>query len=272
MSKLEHAITHAQVEERDFAALEQIRTIEDLIKAIMPRIPYEAKAITVYARGWRRINFSAPFETKPVVIASLEGDVAAWYTPPVFPKITIKIPKVSVPTIAVPTLPPIDIPEVVIPRAPTALGRFECGWAVAGICDGLNKLVGTIEFVFGNINKIIDTLNARLASIRSSLISFGAKLIEFRDFLQSAINEQVASMNASLEEQRSRAEASINEAIKDAEKATSEAINSLWAMLGQESGKIFIIPKIRNVTSTGFEVYTPGACTIHYTALEVKVM
>jgi hypothetical protein len=253
-------------------ALEQIRTIEDLIKAIMPRIPYEAKVIAVYTRGWQQINFTAPFKTKPVVIANLEGDISAWYTPPTFPKIAIAIPKVAVPSIEVPAIPAINIPEVSIPYAPESLGRFTCGWAVASICDGLNDLMETLESVFHNINLIIDNLNDRLAAIRKSLIDYGAKIVEFRDKLQSATNEQVVSTNASLEAQRAKAEASINESIKDAEKATSEAINRLWAMLGQEAGKIFIPAKTRNVTSTGFEVYTPGACTVHYIASEVKVM
>jgi len=264
-------------------ALEQPRTIEDLIKMLLPRIPYEAKAISVSAKGWHKINFTAPFKSKPVVIANLEGDLSSWFSSPVFPKITISIPKVEAPAITLPPAPSITVPTFTIPFLNESFPYYYSDFApLQPICELLNaqtKMLYTVQggcygrfpnLEGGGINLIIGVLNGVLIEIIASLQSIVDKTKEWAANLQKSFNAQTASLNDSLEQQRKGAETSINTAIADAEKATTEAINKLWSMLGQEGGKIFLAAKTRNVTSISFEVYTPGPCIVHYIASEIK--
>jgi len=127
--------------------------------------------------------------------------------------------------------------------------------------DAIAWAIGHYEYALWNIffrPRWADELNEKvLTPLNTSLQDAVAKLYQFRDSIQEAINNLTSATNS---------------AIADAEKAAEEAIKKLWDMLGQEKGRIFLPAKIRNVTSTGFEVYAPSACTLHYIAFEVKIV
>jgi len=252
-------------------ALEQIRTIEDLIKTIMPKIPLEAKSISITTKGWHLIRFTTPFKTKPTLVVTLEGDLAAWYSPPTFPKTTITIPKITAPSITLPTFIKVEVPEPRIDPTPlrNMIGyRFVCGVLVKWVCDMLNPVMDKVDEILRRMISVVDTVNDGFKKARQALIDLQTKLVEFRDNLQRAVNEQIVSLNAVLEEQRKKAEEAINTAIADSEKAVVESINKLWEMFGQEAGRTFLPGKTRNVTPTSFEVYTPSPCIVHYVAVE----
>ena len=183
------------------------------------RIPAFAhgKAYGETAGFWYRVTFPKPINN-PNVVAVGEGRRG-------------EIPEVKAPRI---TIPDITIPDITIPRVPTSLGRFECGWAIASLTDGLNDLVEVLEGVLVRINEIIDKTSDAVAKTRENIR-------QYVDNIRDSVNSGLGGI-----------------------------LPALYVAWGIPSNMAVTPLHIRNVTSTGFEFQSFGRTTCHWICLGTR--
>ena len=209
------------------------------------RIPAFAhgKAYGETAGFWYRVTFPKPINN-PNVVAVAEGRRGA------IPAVTA--PRITIPTVDLPTIPPITIPDIVIPRVPTSLGRFECGWAIASLTDGLNDLMVVLERVLVRVNEIIDKTSDAVAKTRENIRDVYDSLTDFRSKVQAALDKYQVNI-----------ESSVNSGL-------GQILPALYAAWGIPSNMVISPVSIRNVTSTGFEFQSLGKFTVHWLAIGTR--
>jgi len=209
------------------------------------RIPAFAhgKAYGETAGFWYRVTFPRPINN-PNVVAVAEGRRGE------IP--TVKAPRITIPTVDLPTIPPITIPDIVIPRVPTSLGRFECGWAIKSLTDGLNDLIVVLEGVLVRVNEIIDKTSDAVKKVRDNVKDVYDSLTDFRGKVQTALNKY-----------RDNIESSVNTGL-------GGILPALYAAWGIPSNMAVTPLHIRNVTASGFEFQSFGRTTCHWICLGTR--
>ena len=192
---------------------------------------------------WYRVTFPKTI-LSPNVVAVAEGRSGA------IPAVTA--PRITIPTVDLPTLKDITIPDIVIPRVPTSLGRFQCGWAIASLTDGLNDLMGVLEGVLVRVNEIIDKTSDAVAKTRENIRDVYDSLTDFRSKVQASLNKY-----------RDNIESSVNSGL-------GRILPALYIAWGIPSNMAVTSVNIRNVTSTGFEFQSMGKTTIHWICLGTR--
>lgn len=143
---------------------------------------------------------------------------------PAAPTITIPIvslptaPTINIPTVTLPPLPPVEVPAPSINANPlyALVGyRFTCGWAVAGLCDALNKLMELWDKAIYVLIDIVNTVNVGFAKARVAILGTLDSLKKFRDNTQTTLNSY-----------RDNIQSSINVALKDVQAKTQDALNA----------------------------------------------
>ena len=162
---------------------------------------------------WYRVTFPKTI-LSPNVVAVAEGRRGA------IPEVTaptISIPRVALPTmpsipkVKIPTIPDITIPDIVIGRVPTSLGRFSCGWAIAGLTDGLNDLMVVLESVMARINEIIDKTSGAVKEVRDNVEDTIQSIKDLRANAQTTFDTYGSNVNASLKDYKGKIQAALDE-------------------------------------------------------------
>jgi len=264
------------------------------------------KAYGETAGMWYRVTFPRAL-TDPSIAAIGEGRAGVIPTPkaptiaiaPVsvgVARTTIEVPSVSIgiASAAVPKAAAIVVPAARTGHVPTSLGRFECGWAIASLTDGLNDLTETLESVLRRVNEVIDDLGRGLNNTKSSLGSLDGKVDDLRNKVNAALetlrsNTKAGSdtalntfrsnieggVNAGLDGLRGNTEKGSSAALDTLRKNTESAVNAglaavipaLYAAWGIPRDMAITPIHTRNVTSTGFEFQSYGKTTCYYIAV-----
>jgi len=266
------------------------------------------KAYGEVAGLWYRVTFPRTLN-EPSVATVGEGRGGVIPTPKAP---TITIPAVSIgiakaPSIAVAKVPTIAVASAAVPKAasivipvartgkvPTSLGRFKCGWAIAGLTDGLNDLVETLESVLVRINEVVDDLVSTVDNTKKSVMSLDAKVDDLRTKVNDALDKLRANteiavntgldtlrtnveppVNAGLDTLRKNAESTVNSGLDTLRTNTESAVNEGLAKVIPALYDAWGIPRtmaitpihIRNVTSMGFEFQSFGRTTCYFIAI-----
>jgi len=251
--------------------LKELPTAAKIISSEMLAFPEVDGKIPVIARGkaygetpglWYHVAFPRPMINPSVVPV---GEARRGVIPiPKAPSITVAPVSIGIVSTKVPKAAAITVPEVSTRHVPTSLGRFECGWALASITDGLNDFMATIESVLVRVNEIIDDTVSTVKNIRSSLTSLDAKVDDLR-----------AKVNEALESLRVNTEKSENTGFETLRKNTQSAVNkglaavipSLYDAWGIPETMVLTPLHVRNVTATGFEFQSYGQTTCYWIAV-----
>jgi len=206
--------------------IQEVPVPAKIISSALLTLPEAEGIIPAIARGkaygetagfWYRVIFTRPL-TDPSVVAVGEGRSGV-------------IPK---PSAGVPAAAKITIPSARTGHVPTSLGRFDCGWAIASLTDGLNDMTGTLESVLRRLNEVVDDVYSGLNETRNSLKSLDAKV----DDLRNKVN--------------------------DAFVAVIPALYDAWGI----PRTMALTPlHVRNVSSAGFEFQSYGKTTCYYIAV-----
>jgi len=221
----------------------------------IPAIAY-GKAYGEVAGQWYRVTFPRPIYDPTVagIAEARKGEIPTVEAP------TISIPRLEVPKVELPPIAPLTLKGFGIPHVPTSLGRFECGWAISGITDGLNDLMGVLEGVCRTVNEIIDKLVDAVVKTINDIKAVHESLRKFRDETQEALNEYNANLQATLDGFRINIEKSVNTGL-------SRVIPALYRAWGIPRNMAITPLHIRNVTSTGFEFQSYGSTTCYWLAV-----
>jgi len=233
------------------------RQVAELLK--IPAFAH-GKAYGEIAGFWYRVTFSKPI-MNPSVVAVAEGRRGA------IPK--VKAPTISIPTVELPkirdiSIPDITIPDFEIPRLPTAVGRFECGWAISRLTDGLNDLMVVVETMLARINEIIDKVSGVVKETRDTIKATHDKLKENILATQESLKESRNNTQTAINKYGEYIESSVNEGL-------SQIIPILYQIWGLPSDMVISPVSIRNVTSTGFEFQSLGKFTVHWICVGQRV-
>jgi len=209
------------------------------VEGIIPVI-VRGKAYGATPGLWYRVTFPKTV-TDPSVVAVGEGRRGVLPTP--------TAPSIAIASAKVPKATSITIPSVRSGHVPTSLGRFTCGWAISGLTDGLNDLVGTLESVLVRLNQVVDDLTSSMNEARNSLKSLDSKVDDLR-----------GKVNDALDELRRNTEGSVN-------KGLGIVIPALYEAWGIPEIMALTPLHIRNVTPTGFEFQSYGKTTCYYLAV-----
>jgi len=194
------------------SALFTLPEVEGVIPVIV-----RGKAYGETAGFWYRVLFARSL-IDPSVVAIGEGRTGV----------------IPTPSAGVPAIAKITVPSARSGHVPTSLGRFECGWAISSLTDGLNDLVETLESVLVRLNEVVDDLYSGLNETRNSIKSLDAKV----DDLRNKVNDTFVSV--------------------------IPALYNAWGI----PTKMALTPlHIRNVSSTGFEFQSYGKTTCYYIAI-----
>ena len=247
---------------------EIISSLEFVFPAVMGLIPVivRGKAYGEVAGAWYKVFYPRRI-SDPSVVAIGEGRKGE--IPPVWAP-TISIPKVfvKVASAKVPKLADIKVPKIDLPRIPTSIGEFECGWAISGLCDGLNDMVEKVERGLRRINELRDKLATTLDQVKSSMQSMDAKVDDLR-----------AKVNVAVDTLRKNVISGSNTAFSTMGTNVRSAVNSGLAKVLPGLYDAWGIPRtmaltplhIRNVTSTGFEFQSYGKTTCYYIAIGKRI-
>jgi len=232
----------------------------------LPVIPGVARGtVTAVAKGWTRSLYYDPVSSVPVrfqapptivVIAELReghppkisaptitlppiGAIAPMrvtvpkMTLPAAPKISIPIASIPSTSITLPTEPSIEVPEPTIDTNPlyALVGyRFKCGYAVGGICDGLNKLMELWDKAIDILIDAVDTVNAGFKKARKALLDLTAHIKNLKDNTEASINTGLKDARdkaqAALDTYRDNIQTSINEGLADTQAKTQQALDA----------------------------------------------
>jgi hypothetical protein len=201
------------------------------------------KAYGETAGLWYRVTFPKPIINADVVAVAegRKGEIPE-----------VKMPTITIPRVELPTIRDITVPDIALPHVPTSIGRFQCGWAVSGITDGLNDMIIILEEGLTRINETIDKADAAMAEIRKNLRDVYDSIKDFREKLQTTFNTHVTDL-----------EARINTGL-------GRVLPALYKAWGIPSNMAVTPVHIRNVTSTGFEFQSFGRCTVHWFAIGTR--
>lgn len=263
-----------------------ISSSEFVFPAAMGIIPVIArgKAYGDVAGVWYKVFFPRVIRDASVVAIGegRAGEIPDIEAPTIsVPKVTVTIPTVSVKVASagVPKISDIKVPKIDLPAIPTALGRFECGWMISGICDGLNDMIVILERGLRRINELRDKLDATLGQVKSSMDRMDAKVDDLR-----------AKVNTAFDDLRKNSQASINDGLKklraNVQTGTDTALGKLASNVGGavNDGLARVLPglydawgiprtmaltplHVRNVTSSSFEFQSYGKTTCYYIAV-----
>jgi len=258
------SLNKKELKDKRLISLAQI--IPPEIARVLPAIPGVASGtVEVQAKGWTRILYYDPvtrvpvkFQEPPTLVAIAE--VREGYPPKISaPTITlptvpeIPLTKITVPTITLPTAPRIDIPTIEIPATaitlPTAptievpepridygplnnlVGfEFVCGFAVAGLCDTLNKLMKLWDKAIYMLIEAVFTINSGFAKARKALL-------DLIDYVNNLRNNTEAAVNTGLRDVRNKTQTaigayrdyiqrSVNEGLADTQKKSQAALDT----------------------------------------------
>ena len=225
---------------------------------------------------WYRVTFPKAINN-PNVVAVAEGRKGA------IPEVTaptISIPSVALPTmpsipkVKIPTIPDITIPDIVIGHVPTSLGRFECGWAISSLTDGLNDLMGVLEGVLVRVNEIIDKASDAVKKVRDNVEDTIQSIKDLRANAQTAFDTYGSNVNAALTDYKGKVQAALDQYRTNIESSVNSGLGrilpALYKAWGIPSNTAVTSINIRNVTSTGFEFQSFGRCTVHWICLGTR--
>lgn len=241
-------------------------TLPPEIAKFLPAIPGLAKGtVEATAQGWTKVFYRDPitsaliqFKEPPTIVALAE--LREGYAPRVSAP-TIAIPtvpeisptQITVPTIALPSAPTINIPTIEIPVTTIALPsaptievpaptisknplyalvgyRFTCGWAVAGLCDALNRLMELWDTAIYTLCDAIDTVNDGFLKARKALLDLIAHVKNLRDNAETAVNTGLRDTRnktqTALDAYRDNIQKSINAGLADAQAKTQASLNT----------------------------------------------
>lgn len=253
---------------------------------ILGRIPVivRGKAYGEVAGRWYRVLFPRPIRDPSVVPVgeARKGAIPDIKAPTIsVPKVTVAIPKVliKVAEAKVPKIAEIKVPAIDLPRIPTAIGEFQCGWAISGLCDSLNTAMGIIENGLVRINELRDKLATTLEQVRSSMENMDAKVDDLRTKVNDAIEllrvDVQTKVNTGLSTFRTNVQSPVNKALGSLGTNVSDAVSNGLTKVIPALYDAWGIPRImaltplhvRNVTTTGFEFQSYGKTTCYYIAV-----
>lgn len=271
----------------------KVPTPQEILAKLSP-LPLAEGKVTAYKKGWTKAyyydpvtNLQVKFKKPPTVVATAEARSGS---PPAITAPTIKIPgidlpqapTITIPGIDLPSLPDVTIPTVTIPidNLNALKGyRFSCGFAVAGICDGLNKLMILWDQALNTLMDLIGNVNKGFANAAQNLRDVITAISNFRGNTQSALNAYrdniQTSINAALADARNKTQAALN-AYRDSiqtsiNQGLSIVIPALYDQIGVPLSELITPVQIRNVQADSFEFYALSAqMTIHYVAIGPK--
>lgn len=271
-----------------------VPSVSEILAALSP-LPIAEGTVTAYAKGWVKAYYFDPitglqvkFKNPPKVVATAETRSGS---PPAVTAPTITIPAValplastiSIPSITLPSMPTVSIPVVAIPTSNLSalLGyRFSCGFAVAGICDGLNKLMALWDTAINDLISLVSNVNVGFGQARQNLQDTLTAISSFRDNAQSALNTYrdniQRSLNFALDDFRNKAQTALNTYRDNIQTAINQGLNkvipALYDQIGVPLTNLITPVQIRNVQADSFEFYalSPGY-KISYVAIGPKV-
>lgn len=222
----------------------------------------EAGKIETYSKGWAKVTFKTPFKTVPAVVAVAEPK-EEWFRQPTT--------YISLPQIVLQKLTPID--KVEIPRVQRPDLRVKFGDAlkqkfidVAGDWSVLNWLRDRFADIFYWIGYAIGTLmnwfwdNAIQPQVDKIAESIKNEINETIDKVNSSLSNLVNNIQSGLSALRNKAQEAINT-------IPEKTVEAFWSVVGYQRNLLGIPVAVRNVTTTGFEVWSPGRTTIYYVAV-----
>jgi len=254
--------------------LAEITALEFAFPRVLGVVPVivRGKAYGKTAGLWYRVTFPRPV-IDPTVVCVAEarrGEIPTVKMPTI--RITrVGIAEVGLAEVGLPKLAKIVVPEVRILRVPTALGRFECGWAISGLCDGLNKMVVKLETALTRLNEVIDKVRDGFDNIRSSLESVNAKVDDLRDKANAAVVDLRNKANETISTLRTNVDGALDSLRISTEGSVTDGLGRVIPALYDAWGIPHVMAltavHIRNVTSTGFEFQSFGDTTVYYIAV-----
>jgi dGTP triphosphohydrolase len=164
---------------------------------------------------------------------------------------------------------------------------------------GLNKMMELWDKALYKLIDTVDAVNAGFKKARDAVIAVRDSLFDFRDKVQTAINEYKdkiqTAVNDGLSDARTKTQealnayrdkiqTSVNSGLADSRNKTQEALNAyrdkiqtsvnaglsavipkLYEMVGMPIGQLMSPINIRNVTETSFEFYSlSSGLKLHY--------
>lgn len=263
-----------------------ISNLEFVFPATLGLIPVIArgKAYGELAGKWYKVFFPRSMRD-PSVVAIGEGrtgEIPTVKAPTIsVPDVVVGIPTVSVKvaSAAAAKIADIKVPKIDLPHIPTSIGRFECGWAISGLCDSLNNMVEIVETGLKRINDLRDKLADTLNDVKSSLESIDGKVDDLRTKVNTALDQlrgnTQASINNGLKKLRGNVQAGTNTALGTMASNVSSAVNDglskvlpgLYDAWGIPHSMALTALHVRNVTNTGFEFQSYGKTTCYYIAV-----
>lgn len=312
--------------------LEQIQL--ELQKLLPKAVPGVAKGVVVATgSGWFRALYYDPltgaqvtFLAPPtiVAIAEMRGGTPPTVTAPTITIPTVELPTaptISIPTITLPSATAIAVPAVALPKTPTIeiplpsidisplsnlIGyRFDIffPWPLTAKGDELeatlNKMMELWDSALYKLIAAVNAVNDGFKKARDAVIAVRDSLFDFRDKVQTAINEykdkiQTAVNNGlsdartktqeALNAYRDKIQTSVNSGLADSRNKTQAALNTyrdniqasvnaglgavipkLYEMVGMPIGQLMSPINIRNVQVDSFEFYSLSAgMKLHY--------
>ena len=251
----------------------------------------EAGRIKTYAKGWAKVNFNTRFDTTPAVVAVAEPK-EEWFAQP---KTSIYIPRISFKaalervSVSLPDLiDKVDIPRIQRPDLRVKFGETlrDSFKEVAGDWSVLNWLrdrfadifywigyaIGTVMNWFWDnviqpqVDKVADSIkneiNNTITKVNQSLVYIANNLNytvlpKLKESVENVINKDLQDNINTL---RERVQAALNT-------IPEQTVERFWNAVGYMKNLMGIPVAVRNVTNTGFEVWSPGPTTIHYVAV-----
>jgi len=238
-------------------------------------------------KGWQSVKFTEKFSSSPVIIALIESR-EGWYIEEYFRKLRVELPTIEIPK--APAIPPfsLDIPSLPHPELEKKLAdafeevaeKYLGDWnvTVAGISFGFNFLRDRIKKVFRVVGaetaRIIekdvwdDTIKKQVDKIESQVEnSVNSKIEEIRTVLNTGLKDARDKIATTVSNFRSSIQTGINTVVDYSDDALNKSIDKLYDMMGLPKGTIVTLAAVQKVSATGFEVWSPGASTIHWGAL-----
>jgi hypothetical protein len=233
----------------------QVPTVAQVLAELSP-LPVAEGTVTAFTTGWTKAYYYDPLTGQKTTFASPPSVVATGENRQGSPP-TITAPTISIPALELPELPDVTIPVTTIPtnNLQALVGyRFTCGFAVAGICDGLNKLMALWDQALYDLINMVETVNSLLAQARQDLLNTLAAISQFRDNTQTALDSYQQFIQNS-----------VNQGL-------SQVIPALYDSIGIPLIDILTPVQIRNIATDSFEFNALSAgYTIHYVAIGPKV-
>lgn len=307
-----------------------VEEIQKQLRALLPKeVPGIANGVVqAPGTGWFKALYFDPVTntrvifTQPptiVTIAELREGTPPKVTAPTISIPTVEVsaaPTISIPTMSLPSTPPISVPGVEIPKTPTieipevdipflnqSFPYFvpKVDW-IKPLTDSLNAQTRSLYTIQDGANNIIWAITLGLRKAREAAIAIRDALFDFRDKVQTAMNQYKdnieAAVNSGLSDTRTKTQealnayrdkiqASVNSGLADSRNKTQTALNTyrdntqasvnagltamipkLYEMMGMPIGQLMSPINIRNVTPESFEFYNLSVgMKLHYIAI-----